>query len=180
MRKEFALTFLIATACALPGKTKAQTAVIDSIINSTSLSQVVEFLSADSLEGRFTGTQNAKKAATFIATEFKKAGIMPVAGNDGYYMPFTTSGEHVTLGMNVMGELKGTGKPGELLIFCAHYDHVGTKSTNPFKFYRSDRLNRDDDTIYNGANDNATGVSALIHLARYFAQFRRTIFRIAP
>ncbi len=70
-----------------------------------------------------------------------------------------------------MAILRVTTKPGEVIIFCAHYDHVGTRSTNPFNFYRSNR-GRKGDTIFNGANDNASGVSAIIHLARYFGQLK--------
>jgi hypothetical protein len=177
------LRLLVTTLCGLPAvNTTGQNSLPDSIINSTSLRQVVEVLASDSLQGRFTGTLQAQTAASFIAEEFKKAGTTPPAGNDGYFMSFLTSGDSVRLGINVMGVLKGTGKPDELVIFCAHYDHVGTKSTNPFDFSRSRRSIRQGDTIYNGANDNASGVSALIHLARYFGQLKnnkRTVIFIA-
>lgn len=181
MRQKFMQGFLIATICSLiAGRTTAQK-LVDSIISPASLRQMVEVLAADSLEGRFTGTLHAKKAASFIAGEFKNAGIDTLTGYEGYYMHFATPGENVRLGLNVIGGLKGTVKPDELIIFCAHYDHVGTKSTNPFNVYRSGRT-RPGDTIYNGANDNASGVSALIHLARYFGQLKnneRTIIFIA-
>ncbi len=177
------LRLLVVTLCGLLAvNTTGQNFVIDSIINPTSLRHVVEVLASDSLQGRFTGTPQAQTAASFIAEEFKKAGTTPVAGNDGYFMPFLTSGDSVKLGINVMGGLKGTSKPDEVIIFCAHYDHVGTKSTNPFDFSKSGRSIRQGDTIYNGANDNASGVSALIHLARYFGQLKnnkRTIIFIA-
>ena len=182
MTPKFVQSFLVATIFAsIAARTTAQTPPIDSIISSTSLRQVVEVLAADSLAGRFTGTSHANKAASFIANEFKNAGIDTLTNYEGYYMPFFTSGENVKVGINVIGGLKGTIKPDELIIFCAHYDHVGTKSTNPFSGYRSGRA-RQGDTIYNGANDNASGVSALIHLARYFGQLKnngRTIIFIA-
>lgn len=177
------LRLLVATLCVLQNvNTAGQNSLLDSIINPTSLRHVVEVLASDSLQGRFTGTVQAKTAASFIAEEFKKAGTTTFARNDGYFMPFVTSGDTVKQGINVMGVLKGTSEPDELIIFCAHYDHVGTKSTNPFDISRSSRSIRHGDTIYNGANDNASGVSALIHLARYFGQLgnnKRTIIFIA-
>jgi Zn-dependent M28 family amino/carboxypeptidase len=163
-------------------KAGGQTLFIDSLINPSSLRQVVEALASDSLEGRFTGTMHAQKAASFIAEEFKKAGAAPLAGNDGYFMPFTAKGNSLIPALNVMAALRGNTKPDELIIFCAHYDHVGTPSTNPFKDHSGNSTGRKGDTIFNGANDNATGVAAVIHLARYFGQLKnneRSIIFIA-
>ncbi len=56
--------------------------------------------------------------------------------------------------LNVIGVLEGKFKRSEAIIFCAHYDHVGIE-------------NRE---VYNGANDNASGVTALIVLAEYFSK----------
>ena len=151
----------------------------DSIITASSLQQVVEVLAADSFMGRFTGSQHAIYAAQYIANEFKKAGAMPVAGNDGsYFMPFYEKG----IAVNVVAALPGKSKAKEIVLFSAHYDHVGTSSSEmPWRMQeRGDP--EPGDTIYNGANDNASGVSGLIHLARYYAQFpnrERTLVFIA-
>jgi len=60
--------------------------------------------------------------------------------------------------MNVVGILPGTTKPNEYIIFSAHYDHLGIgKAVNG-------------DSIYNGANDDAAGTTAVIMLANYFKQ----------
>lgn len=74
--------------------------------------------------------------------------------------------------------MPGKSKPEEFIIFCSHYDHVGTTNTNLYG--RFCRVKQDDkkDGIYNGANDNASGTSAVILLAKYFAaknQNERTI-----
>lgn len=60
---------------------------------------------------------------------------------------------------NVVGFLPGKSKPQEVILFSAHYDHEGV-------FQRK----RKKDSIMNGANDNASGVTALIMLADYFAK----------
>jgi Zn-dependent M28 family amino/carboxypeptidase len=64
---------------------------------------------------------------------------------------------------NVVGVLPGSKHPGERLIYTAHWDHLGVGLPDA----RGDR-------IYNGAVDNASGVSALIELARAFAHGPRT------
>lgn len=60
---------------------------------------------------------------------------------------------------NIVGMLRGRSKPNEIVLFSAHYDHEGV-------FKRG----RKKDSIMNGANDNASGTTALVMLAKYFAQ----------
>ena len=66
---------------------------------------------------------------------------------------------------NLIGYKKGSSRPDEYLIFMAHWDHLG--------------INEDlqGDKIFNGAADNATGVAAVIELARLFdkVQTKRSI-----
>ena len=59
---------------------------------------------------------------------------------------------------NVLGRLPGTARPGETILYGAHWDHLGVGAPDATG-----------DSIYNGAVDNATGVAALIELARVFA-----------
>ncbi len=79
----------------------------------------------------------------------------------GSYKPkeFTIKGEHTldeTKLANVVGIIPGKGKPNEYVIFSAHHDHIGIGKP----------LNGD--SIYNGANDDAAGTTAVIMLANYF------------
>lgn len=143
---------------------KTQTDYSDSIFHPDSIRAIVEVLAADSLEGRLTGSEGCLKAAGFIANEFKKAGLKPVAGMDGFFMPFQENFR------NIVGAIKGNTKPDEIIIFSAHYDHVGTKNTNPYPLAGGSGKVRKGDTTYNGANDNASGVSAVISLAKYFVK----------
>ncbi len=63
---------------------------------------------------------------------------------------------------NVVGIIPGTGsKKNEYVIFSGHYDHLGTGKGNAEK-----------DSIYNGANDDASGITALILLSRYFSKLK--------
>lgn len=55
---------------------------------------------------------------------------------------------------NIAGIVKGTKIPDSFLVFTAHYDHLGGMGS---------------DTYFPGANDNASGISLLLHMARYYA-----------
>ncbi|MEO0467546.1 MAG: M28 family metallopeptidase [Pseudomonadota bacterium] len=67
---------------------------------------------------------------------------------------------------NVVGVVSGTERPDEYVMFTAHWDHLGKKASERSgapqqDFYR--------DEIYNGAVDNATGVSAILDIAETMA-----------
>lgn len=60
---------------------------------------------------------------------------------------------------NVLGMVRGTKWPGESLIYVAHLDHIGIRESED-----------DEDRIYNGAYDNASGVASMLEVARAFAE----------
>jgi Zn-dependent M28 family amino/carboxypeptidase len=153
---------------------RAQQTPSEYFFHPDSLRSLVEVLASDSMDGRFTGSEGCNKAARFIAREFEEAGVLPVSGNNGFFMPVTENS------VNVVAALKGSTKPQELIIFSAHYDHIGTIYTDHDLV--ANRAGRRGDKIYNGANDDASGVAAVISLARYFATVRdneRTILFVA-
>jgi hypothetical protein len=59
---------------------------------------------------------------------------------------------------NVVAVLPGKSKKDEMVVFSGHYDHLGIGKPN-----------KDQDSVYNGANDDASGVTGVIMLAKYFA-----------
>ncbi|MGB5008046.1 MAG: M20/M25/M40 family metallo-hydrolase, partial [Ferruginibacter sp.] len=74
---------------------------------------------------------------------------------------------------NVIGVLPGTlaGKKDEYVVFSAHYDHIGIG-----------RPDKNGDSIYNGANDDAAGTTAVMMLAKYFSEQKnneRTLIFVA-
>jgi hypothetical protein len=75
-------------------------------------------------------------------------------------MNFTSDTEGIT-GKNVIGFLEGTDKKDEVLILTAHYDHLGIH----------------DSLIYYGADDDASGTSAIMEIARVFSQAAQSGFR---
>jgi Zn-dependent M28 family amino/carboxypeptidase len=64
---------------------------------------------------------------------------------------------------NVVGLLKGTGHPDDVVVYSAHWDHLGVGSPDD----KGDR-------IYNGARDNGTGIAAVLELARVYGRAPRT------
>ena len=72
---------------------------------------------------------------------------------------------------NVVAVLPGKSKKNEIVIFSGHYDHLGVGKPNAAG-----------DSIYNGANDDAAGTTAVIMLANYFAKIKnneRTLMFVA-
>ncbi len=110
---------------------------------------IVSTLASDEMKGRKFGTPENDKAAEYIAKEFKQNKLDYCFG-DSYLIPFEYNG---TKGYNVCGIKKG--KSEKSLAFSAHFDHIGTN-------------NKEGDNIYNGADDDASGVSTVIGLADYF------------
>jgi len=110
---------------------------------------IVSTLASDEMKGRKFGTPENDKASEYIAGEFKKNNLEYCFG-DSYMIPFEYKGQK---GYNVCGIKKG--KSEQSLAFSAHFDHIGTN-------------NKEGDNIYNGADDDASGVSTVMGLADYF------------
>jgi len=240
-------------------------------INADDAAAIISVLASDSLKGRGNGTVELLQAATFIGEKFKTAGLSPLPGMTGFYIPFRTSdkprervpgilewngkviapgqfmylhpepglfasreladfsvikidtgftadilsgyrnvsgplllwtshlqpdgenffpelvkippgglqqsyllvysatppdsltltalpGYYASLEYNVVGILPGRSRPGEVVLFSAHYDHIGISSGSK------------KDSIMNGANDDASGVTALLLLADHFTR----------
>lgn len=159
----------------------------ESIITTEFIGQLVKTLSADDMRGRMTGSKEIDSAAAFIRDEFRKAGALPLAGNDGYFAPFIvpSSPRHSlygTVANNVVAALPGKSRTNEIVVFCAHYDHIGTEATNPNRISSGKAAGVSDDKIFNGANDNASGVAAMLAIAKYYGRLKnneRTILFIA-
>lgn len=152
---------------------KAQVPVnFDSIFQFASNTEYyVSALAHDSMQGRATGSFGMVQAATFIAAEMRKQGLRPIRGNNGYFQYYGKVNEaHPYAAINVVGALPGKNNAEEIIIFSAHYDHLGTGKKSGKK-----------DSIYNGANDNASGVALILQLAAYYHRIepQRTILFIA-
>jgi Zn-dependent M28 family amino/carboxypeptidase len=123
-------------------------------------------LASDKMQGREIFTPGIELASAFIEKEFTKIGLSHYQKLNNYRQEFDVKGQAAN---NVIGILPGKSKPNEFVVFSAHYDHLGMKKTGK-------------DKVYNGANDDASGVTAVIALAQYFKQLNqneRTIIFVA-
>jgi Zn-dependent M28 family amino/carboxypeptidase len=113
----------------------------------------VAALSADSMEGRAVGTEGNRMARRYIVARFETLGLEKLG--DGYVtrFTFTDAGQRIG-GTNIVGYVKGTEQPDRYIVISAHYDHLGNRRGS----------------IYNGADDNASGTAAMMALAEYFTR----------
>ncbi len=119
--------------------------------NTESLIANIKMLSSDAFEGRRTGTEGGKKAKDYIIEKYKKFNIQPLT--DDYQQPFSFTARGKSYqGVNVLGYIKGSKHQDHYIVISAHYDHEGIKNNQ----------------IYNGADDDASGIAALFAFAEYF------------
>lgn len=131
-------------------KKNEQTSI--SSFNKATIKKHLYTLASDEMEGRATGSPGIEKAAQYIENEFQKIGLSFYDNLTSYRQNF----EHNNIKMfNVIGVLEGKSKKDEYVIVSAHYDHLKMKKEG-------------EDRIYNGANDDASGVTGVIALAEYF------------
>ena len=140
-------------------------------IDSISVKKHLYTLASDEMEGRKPGTSGIEKAAKYIENEFKRIGLTTFEGLKTYRQTFSftdrRSKKEIT-SANIIGVLEGNSKKDEYVIISAHYDHLGTKKSG-------------EDKIYNGANDDASGVTGVLALAEYFKKVgnERTLVFVA-
>ncbi len=149
------------------------------VINKTTAEAHITFLASDELEGREAGFRGGRIAGEYIVSCLKQMQLTPFG--DSYYQPFEAYNRerqkrqrfqvdldsievikkepvHQKLQMrNILAKIEGKSK-NEYVIIGAHYDHLGV---DPM-------LNGDQ--IYNGADDNASGVSAVLQIANAFVK----------
>jgi Zn-dependent M28 family amino/carboxypeptidase len=172
-------TLLIAPAFLLCTTLQAQQQHLDGLRRQT-LGAHLSFLAADALEGRQAGKPGARIAAEYIRAVLRASDVKPFF-DDEYLQPFEafspareanadfqvhpdSTGKYKQLPAfrrlnlrNVVGVIEGQ-RRDEFVVIGAHYDHVGTD-----EFLVGD-------AIYNGADDNAASVAALLHIAGVFAR----------
>lgn len=119
-------------------------------VNRNDLLKDLEILASDKYEGRKTGTSGNHAAAEYIIARYKKIGLSSINENYKHDFSFKNRKSEQLNGTNLIGFIKG--KSDNIIVVSAHYDHVGINNSK----------------IFNGADDNASGVSALLHIAEYY------------
>jgi hypothetical protein len=143
------------------------------IITTDNIKKHVAFLASDKLEGRGTSTAGEMKAAKYIAKQFKKIGLTPMGTEGSWFHHFEyakVTNPHITddpknpklKSQNIVGYLDNGAE--YTIVVGAHYDHLG-------RGYDKNSLDPNPDgKIHNGADDNASGTSGVIELARHFSK----------
>ncbi|MGZ5284890.1 MAG: M20/M25/M40 family metallo-hydrolase, partial [Kaistella sp.] len=139
-------------------------------VSEENLRKTVSYLAADDLKGRLTGSEGEQKAAEYISKEFKTLKLKPFDSknytqNFSYDIklnPHEESSSVKVNGRNVIGYLDN--KATKTIIIGAHYDHLGLNE------HHNSTLMNSEGEIHNGADDNASGVSAVLELARMLSQ----------
>lgn len=124
-------------------------------ITQDDLKEKVYTLASDEFEGRKTGENGQKLAAKYLIDFYKSVGIKAALEDDNYvqnipkeYFRGRSSGDSE----NIIAIIEGSDKKEEYLVISAHYDHVGIKGNQ----------------VYNGADDDASGTSAILEIAEAF------------
>jgi Iap family predicted aminopeptidase len=127
-------------------------------ITAEELKKHLYIIAADSMEGRETGSVGQKKAGRYLISQYQNNQVSFPKGANSYYQPIPAAylnkkyGGNLGDSENIWAFIEGSEKPNEIIVISAHYDHVGTK----------------DGEVYNGADDDGSGTSALLELAQAF------------
>jgi len=155
------VAFALMYSCKTDKKIANKEITVDSI-DTTTVRKHLYTLASDEMEGRRTGTPGIDKAATYIAGEFERIGLKTYDTLSSFRQNFTFTdrrSKKEIKAFNVVGILEGKSKKDEYVVVSGHYDHLGIRK-------REGQL----DSIYNGADDDASGTTAVLALAEYFAK----------
>ncbi|NKI33294.1 M28 family metallopeptidase [Croceivirga thetidis] len=125
--------------------------------NVQGITEIMNFLASDDLKGRDSGSKGIEKAAKFIEAKFTASGVKP------YYASYRDVLSNFSPeAFNMVGVVEGNDPilKNEYIVIGAHYDHIGIVGAV------------NGDTIANGANDNASGTTTVLELARYFGSMK--------
>lgn len=147
-------------------------------ITETDFLERVAILAHDSMRGRATPSPEIEEAARWIAGEFAAMGLEPAGGGGEFIQRYSFLPRRVDIVVppveapNVAAVLTGSDPVlrNEYVVFSAHMDHVGVREPDA-----------SGDSIYNGADDDASGTAAVIEIAEAFAALdepppRSTVF----
>lgn len=154
MRKICAILFLPALflLLAAPDSRAQSLRKYENVLTETWMQETLSHLAHEMTEGRASGTKGKELAEHFLVEQFRAIGLKP--WNWSYTQSFRYKDSIII--RNVVGILPASTQTDEYIVIGAHYDHLG-------------RLGH---TVYPGADDNASGVTALLSLARMFVAMK--------
>jgi len=127
------------------------------VVNAEEIKRWIDYLASDAMRGRANGSPEMVKASVWLSEKFKEAGLKPLLPGSEYVQNYTFTSRQRTIDeRNVIGVIEGTDPmlKNRYIIITAHFDHIGISKGNSA------------DSIYNGADDNASGTSTLLGIAK--------------
>jgi Zn-dependent M28 family amino/carboxypeptidase len=120
------------------------------LLNQTTLIADLATLSSPSMLGRKSGTNEANLAKEFIQARFTTIGLSYFLRHPSFLQDFRyPHPQSKNQGVNVVGWIEGQSVKEKFIVVTAHYDHLGSKGRH----------------VFYGADDNASGVAALLNIA---------------
>lgn len=162
------------------GANKKTSASVLEFVREINLRNHVDELAGDAYDGRGAGYSGETIAATYIAHQFERYGLLPVGdkvnGKKTYFQKFSfnprrsTKPNQVLVSRNVLGFIEGTDPQlkHEIIVIGAHHDGQG--KTGQADGGRLPSENKNPDEIWNSADDNASSIAALLETARIVAE----------
>lgn len=192
----FTLIFSTFTHSAIKTSTPIKKIPFEQLITQQSITNDLQFLASDELKGRGNFTPELQLAANYIAKRFHSLDIKAWPNNQ-FLLPKDNADDNIDSSLlkyfqtfeittqqakklkktnnifannkltNVVAYIPGKTKSEEIILFSAHYDHIG------FKKIDTETLDNtaQQDIIFNGADDNASGVTAVLQLAQYYKEY---------
>ena len=153
MYKRRAILLILSVATLLaPAAWSQSLRTYENLVTDEELRSTVEYLAHGMTQGRAAGTPGKELAEHFLVDQFRSIGLIP--WNWTYTQSFSYKDSIAV--RNVVGLLPALAPTDEYIVIGAHYDHLGMLGH----------------TVYPGADDNASGVAALLSVARSFAAMR--------
>ena len=159
------LAGLVLSSCATKKTSKLNSDVVKNKYAATIIKSDLEtrlyILASAVLEGRQTGEKGQKLAGNYIADFYDHLELSSPEGVENYLQEIPKEyfrGKSKASSENVMAYIEGSEFPDEVVVISAHYDHLGKKG----------------DLIYYGADDNASGTSAVLEIAQAFKEAQKS------
>jgi Zn-dependent M28 family amino/carboxypeptidase len=132
-------------------------------ISADDLKKHLYIIAADSMEGRETGSAGQKKAGKYLISQYQQNQVSFPKGASDFYQAVPASflnkkrNNNLPDSENIWAFIEGSEKPEEVIVISAHYDHVGIENGD----------------VYNGADDDGSGTSALLEIAQAFQMAKK-------
>lgn len=132
-------------------------------ISADDLKKHLYTIAADSMEGRETGSAGQKKAGKYLISQYQQNQVSFPKGASDFYQAVPASflnkkrNNNLADSENIWAYIEGSEKPEEVIVISAHYDHVGVENGE----------------VYNGADDDGSGTSALLEIAQAFQMAKK-------